>query len=45
MSERTKHEIICQHKYNGWSAESIAKKLDLEVDAVKAVIKEDAKKE
>lgn len=40
MSERTINEIICQFKYNGSSARQIAKRLDLTVEAVEAVIRE-----
>ena len=38
MSERIIHEIVCQYKYNGWSADVIAKHLDLSVKDVKDTI-------
>lgn len=40
MSERTINEIICQYKYNGSTPQQIAKRLDLPVETVKAVIAE-----
>ena len=42
MSDRIIHEIICQYKYNGSSAQQIAKRLDLTVEAVEKVIRENA---